>query len=72
MRVSSEMDRQALEREFDFLMVKHGIVVPAERRDGALSAFLELRRMAALLRNSRDASSEPAYIFSLPAVLRGR
>jgi hypothetical protein len=68
----SEMDRRALEREFDFLMTRQGIVVPNERREGALAAFIELRRTAALLRNSRDASSEPACIFNLSAVLRGR
>jgi hypothetical protein len=66
------MDRQELEREFDFLMLRQGIVVPSERRDGALAAFLDLRRLAALLRNSREASSEPAYVFSLSAVLRDR
>lgn len=67
----SEEDRQALEREFDFTMAKSGIDVPADRRAGALYGFLELRRMATLLRQPRDAFSEPSGIFNLDAIMRG-
>lgn len=60
----------ALEREFDFEMERYGITVPADRRRGALAGYVELKRMAALLRQPREPESEPANIFSLPAILR--
>ena len=59
------------EREFDLLMARLGIDVPSDRRVGALAVYLELKRMAVLLRQPRDAESEPSNIFSLDAILRG-
>lgn len=59
------------EREFDLLMLRCGIDVPSDRRIGALAVYLELTRMAVLLRQPRDAASEPSNIFSLEAILRG-
>jgi hypothetical protein len=58
------------EQEFDLLMAKCGVAVPPDRRDGSLAVFRELKRMAALLRQPRDAASEPANIFCLHAILR--
>lgn len=58
------------EQEFDLLMATCGVAVPPERRDGSLAVFQELKRMSALLRQPRDAASEPANIFCLDAILR--
>ena len=68
----SETERQTLEMEFDLFMARHGIEVPADWRAGVLVGFLDLRQMAALLRQPRDESSESSNTFSLPAILRGR
>ena len=59
------------EREFDFEMERCGVVVPADRRQGAIAGYLELKRMAGLLRQPREPESEPANIFSMQAILRG-
>jgi hypothetical protein len=55
----------ALEREFDVVMRKAGLSVPAERRAGTLAAYADMQRMAAILRQPRDATHEPSNIFSL-------
>ena len=56
--------------EFDVIMNSAGLKVPADRRTGTLAAYRELKRMAELLRQPRDETSEPAAIFSLEAILR--
>jgi hypothetical protein len=63
-------DDKALEREFDILMAKSGVVVPADRRAGALSGYAESKRMTRLLRQPRTAESEPSNIYSLNVVVR--
>ncbi len=64
--------QKAHEREFDFMMTRCGHDVPADLRPGALAVYLELTRMATLLRQPRAAESEPSNVFNLQALLRGR
>jgi hypothetical protein len=56
-------------QEFYALLKRQGIELPVDRAAGAFAVHLELSRMAALLRGPRVAESEPASIFSLPALL---
>ena len=59
-------DEARLEREFDMLMAKAGGSVPADRKAGALAAYADMKRMAALLRKSpRSEADEPSNIYSL-------
>jgi hypothetical protein len=60
----------ALEREFDIVMHKAGLTVPAARRAGTLLAYQDMQRMAALLRQPRTAASEPSNVYSLVPFLR--
>lgn len=62
--------RQTLEREFDAVMAKEGIVIPADWRQGALDGYVDARRWTALLRNGRPPESEPAAVYDLIAILR--
>jgi hypothetical protein len=64
------MDNTALEREFDMLMAKSGVVVPTDRRAGALSGYADSKQMTRLLRQPRTAESEPSNLYSLSIVLR--
>ncbi len=61
-----------LEHELDLLMRRHGITVPPEYRTGVLAGYEDLQRMTALLRQPRPAESEPANVFLLDNLLRGR
>ena len=63
-------DETALEQEFNVLMARAGVVVPADRRAGAVAGFKDLRRMAALLHGHRPATSEPSNIFILTPFIR--
>jgi hypothetical protein len=53
-------------RSFDSEMIRRGVDIPIEWRDGAFSVFQELTAMADLLRQPRSAESEPAFIFVMP------
>ncbi|MEJ1962175.1 MAG: hypothetical protein WDO56_11785 [Gammaproteobacteria bacterium] len=55
------------EQDFEAAMRYAGHTVPPERTQGALAVYAELRRMAQLQRQPRDAESEPAAVFSLLA-----
>lgn len=66
----SGADDKAIEHEFDVLMAKSGIVVPTDRRAGALAGYAESRRMTQLLRQPRAAESAPSNVFSMKVVLR--
>jgi hypothetical protein len=68
-RVNTESGKSH-EREFDLLMSRCGIEVPPDRRAGALAVYLEMKRLAELMRQPRDAESEPSNVFSLHALLR--
>lgn len=66
----STQDRTALENEFDTLMARVGAVVPPDRKAGVVAGFEDLRRLTALLRQPRTASSEPSNVFSLKPYIR--
>ena len=59
-----------LEREFDEVMAARDIVVPADRKAGALAGYAELKRLAELVRQPLDVESEPAGVFDLAVLLR--
>ena len=59
-----------VEREFDVLMAKAGLVVPPERKAGVVACYRDLKRMAVLLRQPRTAADETSNTFSLATLLR--
>jgi hypothetical protein len=66
----STEDKTALDGEFDALMARAGVVVPADRKAGVVAGFEDLRRLTALLRQPRTAASEPSNIYSLKPFIR--
>jgi hypothetical protein len=68
--VEVRVSDNASEECFDHVMARCGIVVPDDRRAGALATYKELMQMATLLRQPRDAESEPSNVFCLDIVLR--
>lgn len=63
-------DEKALEREFDMLMKWSGIIVPPDLRAGAVAGYRELKSITTLLRQLRDAASEPSNVFSIEVIIR--
>ena len=57
---------EALEAEFDVLMARAGLTIPAERRAGYLQDFADLREQLALLHQRRPATVEPANLYRVP------
>jgi hypothetical protein len=55
----------ALAHEFDTLMVRAGLTIPAERRAQVLGGYAELRDQVELLRGPRTAAAEPSNVFRL-------
>ncbi|MFI7537278.1 hypothetical protein [Streptosporangium sp. NPDC049376] len=55
-----------LEAEFELLMARHGITVPAEWRPGTYAGFVSLREQAATLHGVRDPHGEPAMVYRIP------
>lgn len=68
----STEDDAALEREFDMLMVKAGAVVPPDRKAGIVAGYRDMKRMTALLRQSRTAADETSNIYSLKSFVRSK
>ena len=62
---------ESLEQEFDVLMARSGIVVPNDRRAGAIGSYAELRHLTRLLRQPREPDAEPANVYRLDIILRG-
>ena len=62
---------EGFENEFEVIMRRCGLIVPAERRSGTLATYRELSLMAALLRQPRDAASEPSNVFAIDTHLFG-
>ena len=60
----------AVEQEFDTLMSKAGVALPADRKAGVVAGYKDIKRMAALLRQPRTAADEPSNIYSLTASSR--
>jgi hypothetical protein len=57
---------EALAAEFDCLMARAGVNVPASRRTAALAAFADLRGQIALLHGRYAHTDEPSNVFRLP------
>jgi hypothetical protein len=68
----STEDDAVLEREFDMLMVKAGAVVPPDRKAGIVAGYRDMKRMTALLRQSRTAADETSNIYSLKSFVRSK
>ena len=66
----STQDESPHVHEFDVLLARAGLVVPAERRAGVIAGCEEMRRFAALMRQPRTAASEPSNVFSLAPFVR--
>lgn len=64
------IDPLALRREFDALLARAGLVVPADRYEGCLQNYAEMRRLANVLRGRLSPEQEPANVFRLPTVVR--
>jgi len=58
------MPEPTLEAEFDTLMARAGITVPAALRSTALTAFADLRTQLALLHAPLPHTAEPAHVFA--------
>jgi hypothetical protein len=54
-----------LAAEFDILMRRAGITVPAERRAAVLTSYADLREQIALLHDRYAHTDEPANVFRL-------
>lgn len=54
-----------LAAEFDMLMRRNGVTVPAATRDKMLPGYAELKKAVAMLRG-RPHTSEPSNIYALP------
>lgn len=54
-----------LAAEFDILMRRAGIIVPADRRAAVLAGYADMYEQIALLRNRYAHTDEPANVFRL-------
>jgi hypothetical protein len=52
-------------------MARSGICIIADRYEGTLANYAEMRRLASVIRQALQSDSEPCGLFSLSAVLRG-
>ena len=59
---------ETLAAEFDCLMARAGITVPAARRAAVLTAYADLRGQIALLHGRYGAAAEPSNVFRLSPV----
>ena len=68
--VSMDDNDAAIEQELDMLMAKAGVELPAERRAGVIAGYKDMKRVAALLRQSRTAADETSNIFRLTGFMQ--
>jgi len=54
-----------LAAEFDMLMARAGLMIPADRRDSLLAGFADLRGATERLRQPCEPSAEPSNVFRL-------
>jgi hypothetical protein len=54
-----------LAAEFDILMRRAGITVPADRREAVLAGYADMYEQIVLLRNRYAHTDEPANVFRL-------
>jgi hypothetical protein len=59
------LSQDELAVEFDILMRRAGITVPAERRAAVLAGYADLRDQIALLHDRYAHTDEPANVFRL-------
>ena len=59
---------EGLAAEFDMLLARAGITVPASRRDTVLTAYADLRAQLALLNGRYGHTAEPSNVFRLSPV----
>lgn len=57
--------QDALAAEFDMLMARAGITIPAARRATVLAAYADLREQVALLHGRYGPEHEPSNVFRL-------
>jgi hypothetical protein len=65
-------ETSSLEAEFDALMARAGLTVPATRRAAWLASFEDLRTQLALLNRPRSPVIEPANVFRVTLPESGR
>jgi hypothetical protein len=63
-------DNDTITQEFNMLMARSGVVVPSDRKAGAIIGYQELKRMTALLYQPRTFESEPSNTYSLQVIIR--
>jgi hypothetical protein len=68
--LSADDSDAAVEREFEVLMARAGVEVPADRKAGAIAGYKDMKRMVALLRQPRTAADEPSNVYSLTGFVR--
>jgi len=70
--LSTDDSDAAVDQEFDVLMAKAGVELPADRKAGVVAGYKDMKRMAALLRQPRTAADEPSNVYSLTGFLRSK
>ncbi len=68
----SASDGAGLAAELAFLFKRAGHAVPADRMPGIIAGYTELKAMLDLLRQPRTAANEPANVYSLETITRGK
>jgi hypothetical protein len=61
-------DDAQLVAEFDAFVTRAQLPVPAERREGLIAAYAEMRSMLAVLREQLPVATEPASVFRVSDV----
>jgi len=62
---------ESIELEFNLIVQRAGLSIPADRKNGMLEAYMDLRRMTGLIRLPRPVANEPSNTFSLSSFMRG-
>ncbi len=70
--MSTDRSDAAIEQEFDVLMTKAGVELPADRKAGAIAGYKDMKRLAAALRQPRTAADEPSNVYSLTCFARSK
>jgi hypothetical protein len=70
--LSTDDSDAAVEQEFDLLMAKAGVELPAGRRAGAIAGYKDMKRLVAVLRQPRTAADEPSNVYSLTGFARSK
>jgi hypothetical protein len=68
--MSATPDDESLNIELDVLARRAGLEIPADRRDALLEGFRDLKKLLAVLRAPREATSEIAGVFDPRSITR--